>query len=115
MLEKEDLQALRAIIKEEIDASEQRMTQRMDQQRKDIMSDVSTMMSQQRKDIMHDVAVLIDAEVKPQFNLLAEGHQTLLDTLAPKNRVEALEDEIVFMKSVIKALAQDIQELKKAQ
>ena len=57
----------------------------------------------------------IEGAVIPQLQLLAEGHQALLETLAPKNRVEALEDEVVFMKSVIRSLAQDVAEQKKAQ
>lgn len=50
-----------------------------------------------------------------QLQLLAEGHKTILETLAPKNRVEVLEDEISFMKQVIKSLSQEVAELKKAQ
>ena len=57
----------------------------------------------------------IEGAVMPQLQLLAEGHQTLLETLAPKSRVEALEDEVVFIKSVMKAMSQEIAELKKAQ
>jgi predicted nucleic acid-binding Zn-ribbon protein len=53
--------------------------------------------------------------VIPQLHTLAEGQANLLATLAPKNRVEALEDDMAFMKSVIKAMSQEIAELKKAQ
>ena len=35
--------------------------------------------------------------------------------MAPKSRVEELEDEVSFMKQVIKAMSRDIAELKKAQ
>ena len=62
-----------------------------------------------------NMRVILEHYVEPKFNLLAEGHQTLLETMAPKSRVEALEDEVVFMKQVIKAMSQDIAELKKAQ
>jgi len=43
------------------------------------------------------------------------GQANLLATLAPKNRVEALEDEVAFMKPVVKILSQEVAELKKAQ
>ena len=59
--------------------------------------------------------VVIENTVSKQLQLLIEGQQTLLDTLAPKSRVEALEDEIIFLKQVIRGMAQDIAELKKAQ
>ena len=46
---------------------------------------------------------------------LAEGQKTILETLAPKNRVEALEDEVAFLKQMIKTLASEVNNLKKAQ
>ena len=61
------------------------------------------------------VAITQENVVLPRLSLLAEGHKTLLETLAPRNRVEALEDDVSFMKTVIKALSQEIAELKKAQ
>jgi DNA anti-recombination protein RmuC len=50
-----------------------------------------------------------------RLQALAEGQQNLLDTLASKSRVEALEDEIVVMKAAIRALSSEVAELKKAQ
>ena len=41
--------------------------------------------------------------------------QTLLETLAPKSRVEELEEEVDFLKSIIKLHSEQIAELKKAQ
>ena len=57
----------------------------------------------------------LDVEVMKQFKLLAEGQQTILETLAPKSRLEALEDEMTFMKSVVKSMSQRIADLEKAQ
>lgn len=61
------------------------------------------------------IKVRIDVDIPKQLSLLAEGHQTLLETLAPKSRVEALEDEMAFLKSVIKSMGQRIADLEKAQ
>ena len=61
------------------------------------------------------LVVYIESAVMPKFDLLADGHKLLLDTMAPKSRVEELEDEVSFMKQVIKAMSRDIAELKKAQ
>ena len=59
--------------------------------------------------------VFFETEVMPKFQLLADGHQNLLDTLAPKARVDALEEDVVFLKSIVKSLMQEVSELKKAQ
>lgn len=81
-------------------------------------SEMLSVMAQQRKEIveetMHNMQVLLEAEVTPKFNLLVDGQQTLLDTLASKSRVEALEDEVSFLKQMLKTLASEVDNLKKA-
>lgn len=66
--------------------------------------------------------VVIENAVLPKLQLLAEGQQTILETLTPKSRTEELQEELDFLKSVIrmhtKQLAEqekEIEQLKKAQ
>lgn len=64
-----------------------------------------------------DVAgIRMDMEnrIDPQLQALAEGQKTILETLSPKSRVEALEEEVDFMKRVMNSLAREVDELKKA-
>ena len=61
------------------------------------------------------VAVTQENIVLPRLQALAEGQQNLRDTLAPKNRVEALEEEVALLKEVIRTHSRDIAELKNAQ
>ena len=51
----------------------------------------------------------------PQIQALAEGQKTILETLAPKSRMEALEEEVELLKSIIKMHTNQINDLKKAQ
>lgn len=51
----------------------------------------------------------------PQIQALAEGQKTILETLAPKSKVEALEEEVELLKSIIKMHTNQINDLKKAQ
>ena len=71
--------------------------------------------AQDLKDIAELMHVIVESEITPKFNLLVEGQQTLLETLAPKSRVEELEEEVDFLKSIIKLHSEQIAELKKAQ
>ena len=57
----------------------------------------------------------IENEIKPAIALLAEGQKTILETLAPKSRVDELEDEVKFLKSFVFRLGEDMERLKKAQ
>ena len=92
MLDKQDLQAIREMMTEEIgkavSASEERMKGHMD--------------------------LLMENEVRPNFRLLAEGHETLLQTLSPKSRVDELAEEVSFLKTVVSSLSKEVNELKKA-
>ena len=58
---------------------------------------------------------MMESYFEPKFNLLAEKLDTLEEKVAPKSRLETLEDEMSFMKTVISAMSKEIQELKKAQ
>lgn len=92
MLDKQDLQAIREMMTGEIgkaiSASEERMKQYVD--------------------------LLMENEVRPNFRILVKGHETLLETLAPKNRVDELAEEVSFLKTVVAAMNKEINELKKA-
>lgn len=59
--------------------------------------------------------ITIENEIKPQIQALIEGQKTILETLAPKNRVEDLEDEVKFLKSFMYQMSEQLQQLKKAQ
>lgn len=63
---------------------------------------------------MHYMNILYESKIEPQLKTLAEGHETLLQTLAPRNRVEALEEEVSILRSAMSAMSRDIAELKKA-
>ena len=88
MLDEKDLQAISQLLQTSIGEAEQRITK--------------------------NTVSLMDAEFSKKFDLLAEGQKTILETLAPKSRVEELEDEVAFLKSIIRLHSEDIAKLKKA-
>lgn len=100
MLDKNDL----ALIQDLLDTQTARMLDAMEAQKKEILQETAAA-----------TRVLIESSIMPKFNLLAEGQQTLLEKLAPKSRVEELEEEVDFLKSIIKLHSEQIAELKKAQ
>ena len=60
-------------------------------------------------------AVILENDVLPKLQLLYEGQINLQQTLAPKERVEVLEDEVITIKSALKAMSHRLAELEKAQ
>ena len=62
--------------------------------------------------------VLLETTYADQLQLLFDGHSLInekLDGLAPKSRVDDLEDDVAMLKDVVKLMRQEIAELKRAQ
>lgn len=79
-----------------------------------ILAEIKSEQTEMR-DLLQKVAVTQEAVVLPRLDLLAEGHQNLLDTLAPKSRVDELAADVDTLKTVVRLLTHDVAELKKAQ
>ena len=100
MLDERDIQ----IIKEIIQESEARLEARMDAR-----MEARIAASESR------IIAYIESDILPKFDILAEGHQVLRETLAPNTRVEKVEEEVAFIKPLVLSNTRDIVELKKAQ
>lgn len=61
----------------------------------------------------HRLNVVLESAIMPKFNLLAEGQQTILETLTPKSKTEELEEELDFLKSIVRSQSQRIDALEK--
>ena len=80
MLDDKDLQAIKAMMNELLDAQSEQMKQYVD--------------------------LIMENEVRPNIRLLAEGQQTILQQLTPRlddaeRRLDRLETEVMLLKSAI--------------
>lgn len=65
----------------------------------------------------HNMRVILESSVDKKLNLILEAlqaQQEQIKTLASSNRVDALEDEIIMLRSVVKKHTREIEELKHA-
>ncbi len=62
----------------------------------------------------HNMRVILESSVDKKLNLILEALQEQIKTLASSNRVDALEDEITMLRSVVKKHTREIEELKHA-
>ena len=86
MLDQNDIQ----IIKELLNEQEARLSEKIDAARQSAVKE-AVQESTRYMDMLYETKIL------PQFKILAEGHETLLETLAPKSRVDAIEEELAFL------------------
>lgn len=68
-----------------------------------------------RGELMQDVTALMESEFRPQFNLLAENQQLILEKLAPLDEIELLDARVTTLEVMVKKLGREVAELKKAQ
>ena len=88
MVDKELLEAIREVVRDEVAQAEAR--------------------------IAKNTVVLMDAEFSQRFNLLAEGIQDIQEMLVPRSRVDDLEEEVKFLKALYRQMNEEFQKLKKA-
>ena len=114
MLDEKDIQVIRDLMAEH----EARLTAKIEDQEASLTAKIEEAQRSAVKEAVElstrYMDVLYETKIEPQFRLLAEGHQTLLETLAPKDRVEALEEDVAFLKTVVSSLNKELKELKKA-
>ena len=83
------------------------------------IADVRADMAAQEKRVLaesaHNMKVIVETAIQPQFNLLAEGQQAILEKLVPRSRVDELDEEVKFLKVVVRQMNDEIQLLKAAQ
>ncbi len=114
MLDEKDIQVIRDLMAEQearltakIEDQETRLTAKIEEAQKSAVKEAVELSTRYMN-------VLYETKIEPQFRLLAEGHQTLLETLAPKDRVEALEEDVAILKTAVSSLSSEVKELKKA-
>ena len=88
--------------------------QRMLEHQQETLDNQQKMLAEQHNEIVK-INLTLENRVFPALEALAEGQKTILETMASKSRVEALEDEVAFLKQMIRTLAQEVNDLKKAQ
>lgn len=75
---------------------------------------IQDMISAAEQRIAKNTVILMDAEFKSRFNLLADGIQDIQEKLVPRSRVDDLEEEVKFLKIMVRQMAERISTLEKA-
>ena len=136
MLDERDLQAIAQLIDSKLKESEQRTAQLIDSKLQESEqrtmgaikeSEQRTMgaikESEQRtmgaikeseQRTMQGAAALMESYFEPKFQLLAEGIQSLQEKQIPRERFENLEEEVAFLRTIVRQHSREIEKLKHA-
>lgn len=102
MVDKELLEAMRQMIREETAPI------------KEDISGIKSKLVSVRDDVS-GIKVILDVDIRRDINLLAEGHEMILNRLPDPMEVETLDARLSAVETVVKKHSRDIQDLKKAQ
>ena len=67
-----------------------------------------------RRGAVHDMQVIIENTIMPSLKLSGRGPADASETMAPKTRVEELEDDMQLLKAVVRSQSERIDALEKA-
>ena len=65
--------------------------------------------------VSRQISIVVENQIKPQLRLLAEGTADIQERLIPRARVDGLEDEVRFLKLMVRQMAERVSLLEKAQ
>ena len=65
--------------------------------------------------VSRQISIVGENQIKPQLQLLAEGTADIQERLIPRARVDELEDEVRFLKLMVRQMAERVSLLEKAQ
>ena len=65
--------------------------------------------------VSRQISIVVENQIKPQLRLLAEGTADIQERLIPRARVDELEDEVRFLKLMVRQMAKRVSLLEKAQ
>jgi len=85
------------------------------QQKKEMHEDMLAISAQQKKEMHEDMMTIIESEVTPQFRILAEAHEVLLERMTPPQEIEDIKTDIFILKEAVKNLGTRVKALQKAQ
>ena len=69
----------------------------------------------QMRDDITGIKARLDYDVNKRFDAINEGIDAILEQIVPKSRVDALEADVIVLKTAVKMLTQEVSELKQAQ
>ena len=65
--------------------------------------------------VSRQISIVVENQITPQLRLLAEGTADIQGRLIPRARVDELEDEVRFLKLMVRQMAERVSLLEKAQ
>lgn len=126
MLDEKDLQAIAQLMA----GMENRMDQKLAQQKQEIMGELDARFAQQKQEIISETGTIMDTKIQesesrmmayfeaaivPKFDLLADGIKAINEKMIPAEAIDEIEDRLDALEATVRLHSKEIAKLKKAQ
>ena len=75
---------------------------------------ITELLEKNRSDTRNEMRAIIESEVNPKLQLLAEGHEVLLEKINRLEKQDELTGRVVVLEKAVKKLNKEVDALKQA-
>ena len=87
----------------------------MKKYREEMRAEMTELFRQNREETRNDMMAIIESEVNPKLQILAEGHEVLLEKINRLEKQDELTGRVVVLEKAVKKLNKEVNSLKAAQ
>ena len=91
------------------------ITELLEKNRSDTRNEMIELHGKYREETRNDMMAIIESEVNPKLQLLAEGHEVLLEKINRLEKQDELTGRVVVLEEAVKKLNKEVDALKQAQ
>ena len=111
MLDANDIQIITELLEQSRNEMRDEMTALLEKHREETRAELE----KNRIATRNDMRAIIESEVNPKLQLLAEGHEVLLERINRLERQDELTGRVVILEEAVKKLNKEVSAIKKAQ
>ena len=115
MLDSNDIQIITELLRQNRNDTRDEMSTLLGKYREETRVEMIALLRQNREETRDDMMTIIESEVNPKLQILAEGHEALLEKINRLEKQDELVGRIVILEEAVKKLNKEMNAIKKAQ
>ena len=115
MLDSNDIQIITELLEKNRSDTRNEMIELLGKYREETRDEMMALLEKNREETRNDMMAIIESEVNPKLQILAEGHEVLLEKINRLEKQNELTGRVVVLEKAVKKLNKEVDALKQAQ
>ena len=115
MLDSNDIQIITELLEKNRSDTRNEMIELLGKYREETRDEMMALLEKNREETRNDMMAIIESEVNPKLQLLAEGHEVLLEKINRLEKQDELTGRVVVLEEAVKKHNKELNALKQAQ